>query len=93
MGSDMPEEIFVYGKELGLGTEYFGARRTNSADYIRYIRDDIPAARIAVLEQVLEHLMDDLSQRMMQFPGHSVCEQVWNEGRQALNSGGGAGNE
>lgn len=58
MGSDMPEEIWVEAR-IGLGKirTYFHQQLT---DTVKYLRADISAARIAVLEEGLCDIIDTL---------------------------------
>lgn len=47
-----------------------------------------PDARAEKLARALDQVLDDLSQGTMQFPGHGVCRQAWDEAIEALRECG-----
>jgi len=52
---------------------------------VEYIRADIADN----LKLRLDQILDDLSAGSMEFPGHGVCKQAWDEAIEAIEKAGG----
>ena len=56
---------------------------------VEYVRLDLALDNIALLKRArdnLDQLLDDMSQGKMEFPGHGVCEQAWDEAQQTITA-------